>query len=421
MTSIDTCQKEKFDLPFLLLLFYFFVEYARPAFIANIRPALLVQIVLICYLIGNKEKLSTILKEKYFKLYLLLLILMIPHIFLAVNNYSAFTQFVRMITFLIIGLSLCVFVDTYRKLNALLTFFVFVMFCCVIDRIVGGGKAGGAGFIGATGSMFDENDFALAMNVVLPISFFLGRVGGGWKKLFFWSASVLFVFGVMISGSRGGFLGLVAVGLACLIYSKHKLRAVPVIAILVVMSWTFAPPDTKDQIMGLGFDSADKDTGKERIELWKAGWRVFLDNPVFGVGQGNMPIVIEKYQYDDLTGESFWKRGIWGKAVHSVYFTLLPELGILGVIIFVLMLKELLRKFKEINTLCNNSKFQKKINGYKNLNIALMVGMFGFLVSGTFLSALYYPYFWNISALIVVLFLRASEDCAVDTQIVSIS
>jgi len=409
------------NLPFILLLFYFVIEYAKPAFLVDIRPALIIQILLVFYLIGNKEKLTLILQDKYYKLYMLLLVLMIPHIFLAENNFWAFMHFVRMITFFIIGISLCIFVDTCRKLSMLLTFFVLVLFCCVIDRIVGGWQVLGAGFIGSTGSIGDENDFALAMNVVLPISIFLGKNEVGFKKWFFWSASVLFTFGVVDSGSRGGFIGLVAVAVASWVYSKHKLRAVTVIAIFAAMAWTFTSPVTKEEIMGIGFDSADKDTGKDRIELWKNGWRAFLDNPIIGVGQGNMPIVMQKYQYDATEGESFWKRGLWGRSIHSVYFTLLPELGLVGVILFGLMLKQSLRTYQRINSLCNNAKSAANFIKIKNMNIALLIGMFTFLVSGTFLSALYYPLFWNVSALIVVLFLRVSEAAAVDSQLVSIT
>ena len=411
----------RFNLPFLLLLFYFVIEYAKPAFLADIRPALIIQILLVFYLVGNTEKLTRILQDRFYKLYLLLLVLMALHIFLAENRYWAFVSFVRMVAFFNIGISLCIFVDSYRKLSLLLTFFVFVVFSCVIARILVGWETSGAGLIGTSGSMADENDFALAMNVVLPISIYLGKNEEGLGKWFYWSAAALFTYGVVYSGSRGGFLGLAAVAAACWVYSRHKFRALTVIAIIAAVAWTFASPATKERVSGIGFDSVDKDTGKDRVELWKNGWRAFLANPVIGVGQGNMPIVMEKYQYAAADGESFWKRGLWGRSIHSVYFTLLSELGLAGVLLFGLMLKQFLNTYRRINSLCDNSQPSAASFKAKNLNTALLISVFAFLVSGTFLSAFYYPLFWNVSALIVVLFLRVSEEVIVDNQLVSVT
>lgn len=396
-------------LPIFLLVLYFIVEYGRPSFLSPIKPGLLVQIMLVLCLIPHQKKVIQIFKEKFFRLYLILLVFMAIHVFIATNNYWAFMYLRVMITYLIIGLSFCVFIDNIRKMNTLLSFYVLLMVFCAIDRIMGGGGLRGSGFIGASGYMGDENDFALAMNVVLPISIFLGRAQEEKMKLFFWSASVLFVLANMVSSSRGGFVGLVAVGAVCWLYSKHKLRALPVIAAVAVLAWTFATPVGKEKIMGLGFDSVKKDTGKDRIELWKVGWKAFIDNPILGVGQGNMPIVMSKYQYDKW-GESAFSRDIWGRAVHSVYLTLLPELGFVGLTLFGLMLKDLVVRYKKIKELCKNSALNEEARKVENLNIALLVSLFGFLATGIFLSAFYYPQFWNVSALLVTLFMISSQS-----------
>ena len=60
--------------------------------------------------------------------------------------------------------------------------------------------------------------------------------------------------------------------------------------------------------------------------MWKA-------NPVFGVGQGNYNWNVHFYEDLNVTGQSSG-----GRAAHSLYFTLLPELGLLGVTLYVLIL-----------------------------------------------------------------------------------
>lgn len=402
-------QRQKFGGSFVLLALYIVVEYARPSFIAAIRPALILQVMIFFLLLSKSPVLTEIFKEKYFKNYLFLLMLMVLHVFIATNNYWAFKYFQAMLTYLLVSLAFCVFLDSFDKLTRFVSFFVLVMALCAVSRLAGSGLIGGAGFMG------DENDFALAMNVALPLSFFLGKGAKGWRKGFFLSASVLFVLGNIISTSRGGFLGLVAVGAACWAYSRHKFRDLVFIALLATLAWSFAPAEFKQEVSQIGVASAEQGTGQDRVELWKVGWRAYLDNPILGVGQGNMPLVMEKYQYDSA-GESFWQRGVWGKAIHSVYFTLLPELGLVGLILLGGMLKVLVQKYRKTNQLlCAQTSSELK-DKMASLNVALVTSVFGYMVTGIFLSAFYYPQFWNLAALIVALNFVASRAKTSETH-----
>jgi len=394
--AVDVSGKKIFTIPVLMILFYVIAEYARPGFLDSLRPALLTQIVLIALLLSNKQKVLRIFEEKYFRLYLALLLLMVLHVFIAVNNFWAFAQLQVMFSYMVVGVSCCVFIDTWQKMQTVLSFFIFVVALCAVNRIAG------AGYIGVTGPMGDTNDFALAMDVVLPISFFLSRIESGWRKGFFLLASVLFAVGNVMCASRGGFLGLAAVGSVCCFYSKQKFKTFVAVSVLALIAWNFAAPEFKKEIMAIGVESAEEDTGKDRIELWKVAWRAFKHNPVLGVGQGNMPIVFGKYQKDE-SGESYWRRDYFGRAVHSVYFTLLPELGFAGTLIVVLMIKELLEKRKRFKKICFNTDPNGLLKQLEIMDTGLVVGIFGFLASGVFLSALYYPQFWNLSWLIMTI------------------
>jgi O-antigen ligase len=391
-------ENRKAGTPFFLLVCYLIVEYMRPAFLAPIRPAVIIQVVLFFYLLGNKEKIGQIFNERYYRLYALLLIYMFFHIFFATNNYWALMHFQYLITYLLIGISCCVYLDTFEKLSSFLRYFTIIMALCAVDRIAG------IGIIGRDGPMGDENDFALAMNTILPISFFIGKTEQGkWRWLFI-ACSILFVLGNMVSESRGGFIGMATVGIGCMAFSKHKMKAAMGIAIAGIIAFSFASQTFIEEISGIGLESADQDTGKERIELWKIGWRAFLDNPVFGVGQGNMPIVMEKYQYDEF-GISYWHRGLWGRAIHSVYFTVLPETGIVGSIIVFLMLRDLFVKMRDIRTFCSRGDDRGSESPIYSLNAGLMVSVIALLVTGVFLSSFYYAQFWNLPALIIALFM----------------
>ena len=412
VSSIAGRTKEKImTVPLLLLFLYLLVEYGRPQFLAPIMPGLLLQVMLLASLLPYGARVYSVLSEKYFRLYLLLLLFMTLHVFIAINNYYALMGLKGMFSYLLIGVSFCIFIDNISKLNAFLSVFVTVLAVCALNRIFDTNLFGVSGH----GVFTDENDFALAMNVGLPIAFFLGRVQKNWKKWLFWLAGVILILGTMISASRGGFVGLVAVATVCWLSSKHRVRAIPVLILLAMLAWSFAPPLSKQKIQGLGLNSAEKDTGKDRVELWKVGWKIFAHNSLIGVGQGNIPVVMNAYRFD-RNGESFWARDMWGRVTHSVYLTLLPELGLVGALIFVLMLKALHVKKKKIYQLCASAVAKEDAATIKNLATGLLVSLFGFLVTGIFLSVLYYPPLWNISALLITLFLISAKTFGEQSQ-----
>ena len=154
-------------------------------------------------------------------------------------------------------------------------------------------------------------------------------------------------------------------------------------------------------------ESAETGTGHDRIELWKLAWRIFLANPLVGIGQNNLPLQLQDYLFS--TNTSYWGYGnIWGRAVHSIYFTVLPELGIIGTMIWILMLKNLFFKYRTVTGESENKPKQlddTDLRFLKNSTRGLFLGLIGYLVSGIFLSAFYYPHFWHLSALMTTTYM----------------
>jgi hypothetical protein len=62
---------------------------------------------------------------------------------------------------------------------------------------------------------------------------------------------------------------MATVGVGCMAFSKHKMKAVMGIAIAGIIAFSFASQTFIDEIAGIGLESAEQDTGKDRIELWK--------------------------------------------------------------------------------------------------------------------------------------------------------
>jgi O-antigen ligase len=138
---------------------------------------------------------------------------------------------------------------------------------------------------------------------------------------------------------------------------------------------------------------SESGTGRARIESWKAGWVMFIHNPI-GVGGNNFPVRFQEYQTE------YFKRGMWGRVAHSIWFTLLPEVGIIGTFIFILLIYH---NFKDLLMIKKNTRIFENENRtfFKYLYLAFFASFTGFFVSASFLSVLYYSHFWYLTALVM--------------------
>lgn len=389
-----------YDIPMLLVMGYLVVEYLRPPYIDAMHPALIIQIFFVLWFIARRAKLSIVLHDTYFKLYFAMMTLMTIQVFTAFNNYWALMQWQVMLTYLIFGMAFCVFVDTPERLKAAVNAFIVFHAICAVNRLLG------LPYFGVTGPMGDTNDFALAMNVAMPLGFFVGLHNTGKKRWLYWFFCFLFVAANVKCASRGGVVGMASVSLIVVGFSRYKFKAVFALLALIVVFWSLVPATFKKEMLTIETEGAEAGTGQERVELWKIAFRGYLDNPVFGVGQGNMPLLMPKYQYDK-NGKSFFHREIWFRSVHSVYFTALPELGTIGFGFWVWMLFNMWRKFKAMKALEPGSEsdrldpVEQENRAYlRQVGFGMIISIFGFLTTGIFLSAFYYPSLWTLFAMV---------------------
>ena len=116
---------------------------------------------------------------------------------------------------------------------------------------------------------------------------------------------------------------MAAVSLACIAYSSKK-SGIMIIAILAITS--FAAPTEYWRELGTIAQGTEDSTADLRIYYWKCALRMFADNPIIGVGPGNFNWRIR--EYEDPEGRQGRFHG--GHCAHSIYFTALSELGIVG-------------------------------------------------------------------------------------------
>lgn len=318
-------------------------------------------------------------------IYALLLAFMTAWVPFATNNFWAFkTTWVMLQTFLF-TVSLATFIDSEKRLRE---FSLLWVASGLFQAVWGTLHAGrGTGYFNG-----DENDFALTMCMILPLAVMpWGHMERLWQKLLCAACAVACVVGVVVSNSRGGFVGLLATcGLMVLMHPKRvrfTLFGLATAGLFVVLAgpayWTE---------MGTIFDEGG--TRADREDLWHIAWAAYVHNPIFGVGPGNINWVIQDYQQIDPNG-----RSDNGRAVHSFYFTLLSELGTLGVLLFAALLVYNARDLAAVIRARRRS-LGPPLDGYAR---AAACSIVAFFACGAFLTVNYYPHLYFLTGLSVAL------------------
>jgi O-antigen ligase len=233
--------------------------------------------------------------------------------------------------------------------------------------------------------------------MVLPFTFFLAMSAPKEaKKIYYIALACFFLFVIILTKSRGGFVGLAATGIYCWWKSKRKVRSGAVVAVLALFMMLAAPPTYWDEIRSITDENTETNpygTGSARYYQWNVGWGMFLEHPIIGVGQGNFPWNVGAYE--QKWGLSFHQRSMAGREAHSMYFTLIPELGLVGIVLFGWMLLLTVKNLRYIQRSAARDKTPADGSlQFASLAMSLEAGLVGYLASGAFLSVLYYPNFW---------------------------
>lgn len=383
---------------FYLIVIYLLLEFGRPqniipGFSSLHLPALIIILIMLSLFVLRK----IYLRDKQTISLLLIMTEMVIHGPLAINNYWAFWTFYLMLINFIAFMGISRLIDSEKKFNNMIDCYLLTFVILSIMGIVSHGRGVG-GFLG------DENDFCMVLNMVFPFALYrIFTSKGNYGKIYYFALAALFIVANITTLSRGGFLGLASVVLYCVIRSKNKFALVSVLSILVLIVLVFAPTSYWGEVQSITSDTDNPySTGEQRFYAWKLGWNMFLDSPILGVGQGNYPWHV--VEVENALGVQWQQRSLGGRAAHSMYFTLIPELGLVGIILYGFLIGYFIKDTKYIKNISKErtdifSKDESKFHFYQSL--AFEASLIGYLVSSVFISTLYYPSFYILCAFVL--------------------
>lgn len=146
---------------------------------------------------------------------------------------------------------------------------------------------------------------------------------------------IITYLGVFYTVSRSGMVLIFAAQGMILILQQQIRRKAQILVIFIIaliLLWLFA--DSIFRIIASIFPTVvhAEDTMGLRYELWKAAWKMWLDHIFRGVGIGQFPVQLKYYNTGSIP--NFYLMLV----THNTYLQILAETGIVGFLIFILLI-----------------------------------------------------------------------------------
>lgn len=248
------------------------------------------------------------------------------------------------------------------------------------------------GVTGAPGWFHNSGEVGIQMCIFVPLAtaFLIATypyLKKGWL-LFFLLMPVTGVGTAIASSSRGALIGIAGASVAGILHRPKTIFIGAIVLILTTLTVIeVMPPEFMQR-----FETAGEDrTSIHRLERWEHGLEAMNRYPLFGVGFA---------AWTEYYPKNFTLQDEGTLLVHNIFVQAGSELGYSGLLIFSAMIIACFFTTRRVR------KMSKELSD--RFHIVVSYGfdgaLVGFLLSGSFVTVLYYPYFWIHCALTTCLY-----------------
>lgn len=262
----------------------------------------------------------------------------------------------------------------------------------------GGGRVWGP----PDSDLYDTNDLAVGLLVVLPLFLYLrGQTNkrfAKWIALFF---AAFCLFSIVGSYSRGAMVASFFVGFMFWLNSKNKILVVfPLILIFTVVPLVM-PPEYFER-MNTVTQAADEDGVQDgsalgRVNAWLFASNLTMDRPIVGGG------------YNAFRPRQFYTWAPDPEAfhdAHSIWFEVLGEQGYPGLVMFMLLQ---MFSWYMAGYIMRNGKRYADLQWASELGRVLRISFVAYWIGGSFLGMGYWDLIYHLMAVIAVTYNQVRE------------
>jgi putative inorganic carbon (hco3(-)) transporter len=250
---------------------------------------------------------------------------------------------------------------------------------------------------GLVGGMFENpNDLATALDLLLPFAVALTLVSKGLARLFYLACAAVLAMGVLFTLSRGGFLGLIALGGVLLwkLGRSRRLKTTLGVALICGILLAVTPGGYGARISTI-FNTEQDQTGSAQLrrELMERAASIAISRPIVAVGMGNFHIY-----------------SIREKLAHNSYLEIAAELGVMGLIAYLILILAPLRSLYRIERQTRGMRSESEREMYW-LSVCIQAAFIAYMVCSFFSSIQYLWYLYYTAAYAVALrHIHAAEE-----------
>lgn len=256
--------------------------------------------------------------------------------------------------------------------------------------ILGGGVSH---VLGPPGSFIGENNsIALALCMTLPFMRYLQlHSTQKWVRIGLGTSMLLTGIAVLGTYSRGGLIALAVVAGALVLKSRGRVAIVATMVVVGAVAWHFMPPQWSERMDTL-HHASKTESAETRIQSWEFSANVALHHPLLGGG------------FNVYESNAMWQRygpeGAIPRAVHSIYFRVLGEQGVVGLMLFLALLAASWWNCRRVR---KQTRRIKEMKWAFDLASMLQVGLVAFASAGAFLPMSYFDLSYQLMGLTALL------------------
>jgi len=283
-------------------------------------------------------------------------------------------------------------------------------------------SGGGHKIRGIDGPLGDNNKIALGLNMTIPLILYLyGQVKEKYLKLILIGAAFFCIMAIIGTNSRGGFIGLVFMGVYYWWQNGKKLSILFGAALIITVVISIMPESWFGRMNTID-NKTEESPLTSRVTSWKINYLAALEHPFVGHGFNATASRVIWMSYANELDSLDW--GIptpvptRGYVAHSIYFEVLGNQGFLGLFLFLLIIFLTLIKISSLR-----KHYYHKDTWQSHLLNAVKVSIVAFCICGAALSAAYFELFYLLIAIVLCLEIAAKtkEDIKLDKNGINLS
>jgi len=250
---------------------------------------------------------------------------------------------------------------------------------------------------GPGGMLADNNDFALALVMGIPLVLHLGLA----EKRTLLRRSMLacvplMVLAIVATHSRGAFVSLAAMTLVLAWRSRNRVASFSMIGLVVLLGVIAAPSAYMERISSITQYEEDG-SAKGRLAAWAVAGNMIVDKPLFGVGFDKFQRNYREYDDNVTTADDGAVAPLGTRVAHNSYLQVWAECGTLA---FAMYISLLVLSFLELRRVRRMAEMRYHTSWIISYAVMFEAALVAFTVGSMFLNRAHFDLYYHFVAIV---------------------